>query len=64
MSDTPTLPLEFDDGIERLDWEHEMECTNCFVGVCECCSGHRSCQCGCGGSKRECIINEIEGDSS
>jgi hypothetical protein len=55
MSDTPTLPLVFraDSWHEELDWEHEMVCTNCFVGVCECCSAHRSCQCKCSGTKRE-----------
>lgn len=47
-----TLPAILD-GIEAVDWEHEQECTNCFVGVCECCSGHRSCQCGCDGLKRD-----------
>jgi hypothetical protein len=47
-----TLPAILD-GIEAIDWEHEQECTNCFVGVCECCSGHRSCQCGCDGLKRD-----------
>lgn len=64
MSDTPTLPRELNTIEEMADWEHQTECANCFVGVCQCCSGRRSCQCGCDGSLRECIINEIEGDSS
>lgn len=58
-----TLPAILD-GNEALDWEHEHVCRNCFVGVCEVCTGNRSCQCGCDGSLRDCIINEIEGDSS
>jgi hypothetical protein len=52
-----TLPAILD-GIERVDWEHEQECTNCFVGVCEFCSGHRSCQCACGGSARNVLYME------
>ena len=52
-----TLPATLH-GNEGIDWEHEQECTNCFVAVCELCSGSRTCLCACNGTERNVLYME------
>lgn len=63
MSESPTLPAELQ-GNDSIDWEYRSECPNCFVTVCEVCTGSRTCLCKCNGVERnvsflEKINNEL-----
>lgn len=58
-----TLPAELHD-IEAIDWEYQHECRNCFVTVCEVCTGSRECLCKCNGVERNvAFLEECPKDS-
>ena len=45
-------------GNDEYDWEHGHQCHNCFVAVCDLCSGSRTCLCSCNGTQRNVLFME------